>query len=547
MPGPEEKNLGAAEYPSTESAVDTPQPWNEQDVEANTPQLARELQGRHMQMIAIGGSIGAGLFIGSGKALSDGGPGSLLVGFLIVGIMMLCTMQALGEMATLYPVNGAFYMYSVRFIDPAWGFAMGWQYAISWLMTLPFEITAVGITIQFWRDDINISVWAAVFLFILGIIQILGVRGYGETEFVLALIKIIACIGLIILGVIINVGGVPTDTRGYIGGRYWRDPGAFRNGFKGFSSVFVVSAFAYSGAELVGLSAAEAADPTKSLPRATKQVFWRVAIFYIANILLVGLNVPSDSEVLLGASGANSKASPFVLAIQLAGIKVLPHIINAVITISVISVANSATYGFTRTLQALASSGKAPKAFAYIDSRGRPVWCIVLQIAFGFLAFLGEASSGDEVFTWLLAMGGLAALFTYGSICFSHIQLHRAWKRQGKDLTEIPWRSPIGVVGSWIGLFFVCVSLIATFYVSLFPIHGTPSAKAFLTGYLAAPIALVLFAFWKAYTRDFGLGVDLSKVDLEEGRRLRVPVVLENSDVDITSANSRWKSFKLFS
>lgn len=166
-------------------------------------------------------------------------------------------------------------------------------------------------------------------------------------EFVLAIVKILACLGFIILGIVINCGGVPSDSRGYIGARYWHDPGAFRNGFKGFCSVFVTAgkeclqtlyscmlisltvAFSFGGTEMVGLAAAEAENPRKSLPKATKQVFWRIFLFYILNVFIMGLLVPSDSDVLLGASGSNTKASPFVLAVELAGIQALPHIINA--------------------------------------------------------------------------------------------------------------------------------------------------------------------------------------------------------------------------
>jgi len=160
------------------------------------------------------------------------------------------------------------------------GFAMGWQYAIGWLITLPFEITAAGLTISFWHHY-NIGIWIAVFLSLLIAVQFFGVKCYGEVEFVLGLIKVVAVLGFILFGIIVDCGGVPSDDRGYIGFRYWNDGKngnvAFRNGFKGFCSVFVNAAFAFGGTELVGLAAAEAADPRKSLPKATKQVFWRIA------------------------------------------------------------------------------------------------------------------------------------------------------------------------------------------------------------------------------------------------------------------------------
>ena len=355
---------------------------------------------------------------------------------------------------------------------------MGWDYAIGWLTVLPFELTAAGITIRYWRDDLNVGIWITVFLIVLVVIQVFGVRGYGEVEFILGLIKITAVTGFIIFAVVVDCGGVPTDPRGYIGAHYWHDPGAFRNGFKGFCSVFVNAAFAFGGTELVGLAAAEAADPRKSLPKATKQVFWRITFFYVVSLFLVGLILPSDSKELLGSSGANTKASPFVLSIQMAGVKGLPSVFNAVITISVISVANSCTFGSTRTMQALADRGMGPKFLAYIDKAGRPIWCVVIQICFGFLAYINEAAVGDQFFTWLLSLSGLSYFFVWGSINLAHIRFRSGWKAQGHTLDELPYRASFGVIGSYIGLFLACISLVATFYISLFvSLHTLPPTQ----------------------------------------------------------------------
>ena len=288
-------------------------------------------------------------------------------------------------------------------------------------------------------------------------------------EFVLGCIKVAAVIGFIIFAIVVDVGGVHTKAnRGYLGAHYWHDPGAFKNGFKGFCSVFVNAAFAFGGTELVGLAAAEAADPRKSLPTATKQVFWRITGFYVISLFMVGLILPSNDPNLLGSSGANTKASPFVLAIQLAGVSGLPSVFNAVITISVLSVANSCTFGSTRTMQALASRGMGPKFIMYIDSKGRPIWCIVIQLIFGLLAFVNEADAGSDFFTWLLSLSGLSYFFVWGSICLSHIRFRRGWMVQGHTLDELPFQAQFGVIGSYIGFFLACISLVATFYVSLF-------------------------------------------------------------------------------
>lgn len=401
-----------------------------------------------------------------------------------------------------YPVNGSFYNYSIRFIDPAWGFAMGWNYALNWLVVLPFELTAASITISFWTADpssgdvpskYNVGIWITLFLLAVTVINICGVKGYGEVEFALGCIKVAAIIGFILLGIIINCGGVPTDTRGYIGGRYWRDPGAFRNGFPGFCSVFVVASFAFGGTELVGLAAAESDNPRKTIPKATKQVFWRIALFYVISLLIVGLCIPSDEPLLSFASGANSKYSPFVLAIRYAGIQGLPSVFNAVITISVISVANSCTYGSTRTIQALCENGMGPRWGALVDKKGRPWVALIVALLFGLLAYINEAPTGSTIFTWLLALSGLSNFFTWGSICLAHIRFRYAWtKINGRSTDELPFASQFGVWGSYLGLMLNILCLIATFYTSVWVSYSQHSMKHL-------PFQLTLFptAHWK--------------------------------------------------
>lgn len=222
---------------------------------------------------------------------------------------------------------------------------------------------------------------------------------------------------------------------------------------------------------MVGLAAAETAEPRKSVPTASKQVFWRIALFYVINLFIVGIILRSDDDRLLGASGANTKASPFVLAIQDAGIKVLPSIFNAVITISVLSVANSCTFGSTRTMQAMAMRGHAPKFLNYIDGKGRPIYCVIIQLAFGLLAYIGESPKGGTIFDWLLALSGLAFLFVWGTICLAHARMRSGLKAQGVNMNLIPYKTPFGVWGSYLGIFLNGVALLATFYSSLYVSH----------------------------------------------------------------------------
>jgi amino acid transporter len=347
---------------------------------------------------------------------------------------------------------------------------MGWNYTINWLIVLPFELIAAGVTIDYWTNgSINNAVWITVFLVLVTVVNVFGVKGYGEVEFILGTIKVIAVIGFIILGIIINCGGVPTDDRGYLGFKYWNNPGAFQNGFQGFCSVFVTASFAFGGTELVGLAAAESDNPRKTIPKATKQVFWRISLFYVISLLILGTIVPSDDETLSGASGANTKYSPFVLAFNLAHIQALPSIFNAVITLSVISVANSCTYGSTRTLQALCQQGMGPKIFAKVDKNGRPYPALILALVFGLLAYISLAPKGLTVFYWLLSLSGLSNFFSWGSICLAHIRFRHAWvKIQGRSTNELPFASPFGLWGSYLGLGLTILCLIAQFYIALY-------------------------------------------------------------------------------
>ncbi|KAK0546266.1 hypothetical protein OC846_005349 [Tilletia horrida] len=482
--------------------------------------LKRRLQSRHMQMIAFGGSIGTGLFVGSGSSLGAGGPGFLLIDFMLIGIMLFFVVMALGELATVLPVSGSFAAYSTRFIDPAWGFAMGWNYWLQWFVVLPFELTVSTIVIQYWDPEQKITpgVWITIFLILILVINLFGVRGYGEFESAASIIKIVAVIGFIFCAVVINCGGAPAGQ--YLGAHTWHDPGAFANGFKGFCYVFANAAFAFGGTELIGLAAAETANPRKEVPKAAKQVFWRIMIFYIVSLFLIGLIVPYNDERLLGAS--NASASPFVIAMNIGGIKVLPDIFNAVILISVLSVGNSAVYGASRTLAAMARWGQAPAVFGYIDREGRPIPAVLLSLLFGAFAYIQYAASSTDIFNWLLSLSALSSIFTWGSCCLAHIRFRMAWKKQGYSLEEIPWTSPTGVWGSIIGFGFNVLVLIFQFYVSAFPIgEGTKSPKArviaFFQNYIAVPIVISFYLFAKiVWKTKF---VRLSDIDVVTGRK----------------------------
>ncbi|KAF4125917.1 hypothetical protein GMORB2_1163 [Geosmithia morbida] len=486
-------------------------------------ELDRAMKGRHLHMIAIGGSIGAGFFVGSGGALYDGGPGSLFVDFLIIGVMIFNTVFALGEMATMFPVSGGFYTYSARFIDPSWGFAMGWNYVFQWAITLPLELTVCAITIDYWPNDVPIAVWITIFLIFIVIISMFGALGYAEEEFVSSIFKLSATVIFMIIALVLVCGGGPSDGRynEYWGARYWYEPGAFKNGFKGFCSVFVTAAFSFAGTELVGLAAAESRNPVKSLPGAIKQVFWRVTLFYILGLFFVGLLVSSEDESLLSESSfADAKASPFVLVGKYAGLQGFDHFMNVVILVSVVSIGVSGVYGGSRTLTAMAQNGYAPKIFTYIDRSGRPLTSTILICLCGCLAYVNTTGDGVTVFEWLLALSGLSSLFTWGSICLAHIRFRKAWAYHGHSVDEIPFQAIGGVYGSWLGLILNILVLAATFYTAVAaPIgeSGLNTAEGFFQTYLAAFVVMFFWAIGFAWKRTGWLRT--AQIDVESDRR----------------------------
>ncbi|KAK0390810.1 hypothetical protein NLU13_0313 [Sarocladium strictum] len=487
--------------------------------------LNQTMKGRHLHMIAIGGSIGAGLFVGTGGALNRGGPLGLILCYLIIGIMMFNVVFCLGEMAMLYPVSGGFYVLVTRFVDPSWGFAMGWNYFLQWAFILPFEIVVASFTIRYWNQEVHAAVWMTVFLVGLTIITCFGTLGYAEEEFWSSCLKLAAIVTFLFIGVVCVAGGGPSNGAFSepVGTRIFMEDGGFRNGFKGFCSCFVTAAFAFAGTELVGLAASETKTPLLSLPSACKQVFWRIILFYILSLLFVGLLVSATDNKMLGGDQPfiDASTSPFVLVGVRAGLNGYDHFINAVIMLSVVSIGISGIYGGSRTLTAMAEHGYAPKLFAYIDRAGRPLYSNILILVLGLVAYGGsDIETGPEMFDWLLGLSGLAALFTWGSICFAHIRFRAAWKRHGHTLDEIPFKHPLGVFGSWIGFIMSILVFIAQIYVAIYPPNNN-GARNDVAGFFKSCLAWpVVVFFWLAgYIWKRPVFLTLDKIDVDTGRR----------------------------
>ncbi|EDK45753.1 conserved hypothetical protein [Lodderomyces elongisporus NRRL YB-4239] len=495
----------------------TDKPGDGNDASATTREgapLKQTLKKRQLQMIALGGCVGSGLLVASGLALGTGGPASLLIAWAIVSSFLYCTMQSLAELSSCFPVSGSFATYSIKFIDPSWGFAMGWNYALFWVVVLPLELVASSMTIKFWNSDINSVAWVAIFYVLIIFLNLCGNKGFGETEFVASVIKLLGIVGFDILAIVLICGG---GDQGYIGGKNWHPP--FASGVKGVISVLLTATYSLAGTELVGLTSAESAgDARKTLPKAIKQVVWRILIFYMLSLTLIGFLV-NAKEPQLASDDSSVSTSPFVIAIQQGGIKGLPSVFNVVIMVALLAIGNSAVYGFSRTVLALAEQGLAPKILTYVDRKGRPLAGIAVSAIVGLLSFVSASKYENEVFSWLVALSGLSTLFTWGSINAALIRFRQAMRAQNRSIDYIPYKSSTGVLGAYYGLIMNIVVLALQFWLALYPVGvKKPLAKTFFETYLAAVIVLAFYIGHKIWTKNWILLIKTEDIDIDQGR-----------------------------
>lgn len=499
------------------------------NINTSNSKLSKGLKQRHLQMIAVGGSIGTGLFVGTGSALGAGGPAGIVIAWAVTATFVYTTMQGLGELSTAYPVSGGFNVYATRFIEPSIGFAVGWNYFMQFLVLLPLELVAASISIKYWNQSLNPVIFVAIFWCFIFVVTMTGVKWFGEAEFIFCLIKVVAVTGFIILGIVLICGGGPNHQ--FVGGMYWRNPGPFANGFKGVASVFIMAAFSFGGTELVSLSAAEADDPGRAVPKAIKAVFFRIAIFYFGTIVLIATLVPSNDPRLLTANSADASASPFVLAIVNGGVKVLPSIFNAVILISVLSVGNISVYACSRSLNSLAEQGMAPKWTGYIDRKGRPLFALVFANLFGLISFVVASDAQAEAFAWLLAISGLSSIFTWMSINIAHLRFRSAMKAQNRSLDELAFVASTGRIGSWYSFVLCFLVIVATFWLAISPIGVKATASNFFQQVLGLPVIVASYIFYKVWKRDLRLIIPATEVDLETGRLVPDPdMMAEKND-----------------
>ncbi|KAH7268818.1 amino acid permease/ SLC12A domain-containing protein [Fusarium solani] len=474
--------------------------------------LERGLKARHVQFIAIGGSVGTGLFLGIGSALTKAGPLSLLLGYTFTGVAIYAMLQSLGEMATWLPLPGAIPQFCARYVDGALGFAVGWNTWYQAAITLCAELSAASIVIAYWHgaDEINVAVWISILLILVIGLNIFMVSIYGEAEFIFASIKVLTIVGLLIMTFIVMLGGNPQHRR--LGFTYWVDPGPMKaylvpgatGRFLGFFSTLTNASFSFGGVEMVAVAAGEAENPRRNIPKAVKRVFWRILLFYVLGSLAVGILVASNDGRLLSAQASNAPGaaqSPWVIGIQNVGIEVLPSIINAVILTSASSAANAFVYSGSRYLYALAQNGQAPRVFLRCSKKGVPYFAVLATGAFGVLTYLSVQKNGGaaQAFQWFQNLVTISSLFTWASVCLAYTRFHSALKANGIDRDSLALKSPGQPYTAYSALVFFCVIIVFNGF-KVF-IHGQWDVADFVSAYVNIPIFFSLYIFWKLFKK----------------------------------------------
>ncbi len=385
-------------------------------------------------MIAIGGSIGTGLFLASGSTIHDAGPGGAVLAYAIMGVMVYFLMTSLGEMSAFMPTSGSFYTYCARFVDPALGFAMGFNYWYNWAITVAAEIVAATVVMKFWFPDASPFLWSGLFLSLFVGLNIFSAKGFGEAEYWLSLIKVMVVVSFIIIGGAMIFGWTSHESVGFA---YWQMDGApFHGGFWALFGVFMVVGFSFQGTELIGVAAGESENPKKTIPSAIKKVFWRIVLFYILAILVISFLIPYTSNELMGGDIATS---PFTLVFKNSGITFVANLMNGVILVAILSAGNSGMYASTRMLWYLSHQKHVPQIFSKVSSRGIPIPALLATAAVGMLAFLCSAFGNGIVYLWLLNASSLSGFIAWLGIAISHYRFRKAYVLQGNSIKDLPY------------------------------------------------------------------------------------------------------------
>lgn len=411
--------------------------------------LQRGLQNRHIQLIALGGAIGVGLFYGSATTIQMAGP-SVILGYLVGGLVIFAIMRALGEMAVAEPVSGSFSSYANRYIGSFAGFLTGWTYWFMWVVVGMAEITVVGVYIKYWFPGVEQWLSAFLALIIITLINLINVKAYGEFEFWFALIKIVAIIGMIIAGLAIILFGIGNGGEPIGFDNLWTHGGFMPNGITGLLLSLVMVMFSFGGVELIGLTAGEATNPSKSIPKAINSVIWRILLFYICSLgimmILFPWNKVGDGE------------SPFVLIFDQVGIPGAGNIINFVVLTAALSAFNSGLYSTGRMLYNLSLQHNGPAFFGKLNQNSTPSRGILFSSLILFVAVILNYFIPEKVFLYISAVAIVAVVTNWSIILLSHLKFRQSKSKD--ELDALKFKMPLFPISTYISLVFLALIIV---------------------------------------------------------------------------------------
>lgn len=396
--------------------------------------LNRGLKSRHMMMISIGGTIGTGLFLGAGQVVSEAGPVGAVLAFLFGGIVMYLALLCLGELAVAMPVSGSFQSYAGKFISPGVGFTVGWLYWINWAVCIAADFTAAGIIMVLWFPSVSIWIWSVLFIVLIAALNLISVKAYGEMEYWFASIKVTAIIAFILAGAALMFGVVGNE--GAIGfSNFNTGAGLFPNGGWALFLTMIMVVYSFQGSELVGIAAGECENPGKNVPNVIQGIVFRIIVFYVLAIIVLGATIPYKEAGVL--------ESPFAYVFGRIGIPIAKDIVSFVVLTSALSAGNSALYVCSRLLWSMAKDGDAPKWLGHLNSRGVPINGVFLTLLLSALSLLTSVYAADTVYLWLMSSVGLTGCLIWIVISWCQINFRKHFLKIGGDLKDLIFRTPL--------------------------------------------------------------------------------------------------------
>ncbi|AVK62303.1 amino acid permease [Lactobacillus sp. CBA3605] len=419
--------------------------------------LNRQMESRHVLMISLGGVIGTGLFLSSGYTIHEAGPIGTLLAYTIGAVLVYLVMLCLGELAVAMPYTGAFHVYAKKYIGPGTGFTVAILYWLTWTIALGSEFTAAGLIMQNWFPHVATWLWSLLFMVVIFTVNALSVRWFAEAEFWFASIKVVAIIIFIILGGLAIIGLLPLQghSSAPLLANYYKN-GWFPNGFGGVFTTMLTVNFAFSGTELIGITAGEAKDPAHTIPIAIRTTLWRLIIFFVGSMFVMAALIPYQK--------AGVTQSPFVLVFKEIGIPYAADLMNFVVLTAIMSAANSGLYASTRMLWSLANEGTIPKIFKRTTRRDVPLIALITSMLGGILALLSSVYAAGSVYLVLVSISGLAVVIVWMAIALSEINFRKAYVKSGKNLADLTYKTPGYPVVPWLAFILSGLSCILIWF-----------------------------------------------------------------------------------